>query len=105
MKYFKVLLFFTSLFFSLSAFSEEAKNISLNFTDAKTQKILKIIADFSNKGIIIPSSELGLTSIYVKDLPWDKALQGIANSANLKLDITDSLIVVSKKTYNSKNID
>jgi type II secretory pathway component HofQ len=100
-KYLK-LLAFTILFISTSVFSESAKNISLNFTDTQSEKLLKIIADFSNKGLVLPSSKLGKTSAYFKDTPWDEALEAIAKSANLEIEVTDHLIVVSKQRCSNR---
>jgi len=103
MKYSK-LLTLAIFFISTSAISQSVKNISLDFTDTKTQKILKIIAKFSNKGLILPSSKLGKTSIYVKNIPWDEVLKGLEKSENIKIEITDKLIVVSEGSCNKTTI-
>ena len=84
------------LCFSFPVFANAADNISLNFTEAKTQKVLNIIANFSGKGLVLPDSNLGVTSVYFKKVPWREALKGIAISENLNITITENLIVVSK---------
>lgn len=84
--------------FSLPAISGEftGKPISLQFTEAETAKILGIIAKFSGKGLMLPDSDLGTTSISLEKVPWDEVLRGIAKSENLLLDISENLIVVSR---------
>ena len=69
---------------------------SLNFTDIQTSKILKLIADFSGRGLVLPSSKLGVTTVYLTNVPWKEALHAIASSENLDVELTDKLIVISK---------
>jgi type II secretory pathway component HofQ len=82
---------------SSPAWSDDGGAISLNFTDAQTSKVLKIVADFSSRGLVLPDSKLGLTTVYLKDVPWKEALLAIATSQNLDVEITDKLIIISKK--------
>ena len=86
----------TSLLVSTPILAEKAKKISLDFTDIPAQKLVKIISDFSQKGLILPSSKLGSTSIYIKNVPWDEALNGIAKSNNFQVEITENLIIITK---------
>jgi type II secretory pathway component HofQ len=95
MKKMKLLLVVFALL-SSQAWSGEFKEISLNFKEAETVKVLKIISDFSGKGLVLPDSSLGVTTLYLKNVPWNEALQAIAMSENLDIEITKSLIVVSR---------
>jgi type IV pilus assembly protein PilQ len=78
------------------AFSDEYKGepMSLNFTDAETAHVLRIIAKFSKKGLILPDSELGKITIYVKNTPWDEILYGISESEGFSYKISDSVITI-----------
>ena len=78
------------------AWSADFREISLNFNEADTVKVLKVISDFSGKGLVLPDSELGVTTVYLKKVPWNEALEAIAKTENLEIEITKSLIVVSK---------
>lgn len=81
---------------SSQVWGDEFKEISLNFKETETVKVLKIISDFSGRGLVLPDSNLGVTTVYLKNVPWNEALQAIAKSENLEVEITSSLIVVSK---------
>lgn len=81
---------------SSPAWSDDKDEISLNFTDIQTSKVLKIIADFSGRGLVLPDSKLGVTTVYLKGVPWKEALNAVASSENLDVEITDKLIVISK---------
>ena len=96
MKFFKLSALIL-IFVSLQAWSDTSKNISLNFKKIQTTKVLKIIADFSGKGIVIPDSKLGVTTVYLKDIPWEEALRAISSSKNLSVKVTDKLIILSKE--------
>ncbi len=93
-----VLVVLLSSFISFPVLSSEyeGKPISLNFTEGNTTNILGIIAKFSDKGLILPDSDLGTTSIYVKEIPWDEALMGIAKAEDLIIEVSDNAIIVSK---------
>lgn len=81
---------------SYSSWSEEFEDISLDFKETETIRLLKIISDFSGKGLVLPDSKLGMVTVHLKNVPWNEALQVIAKSKNLNVEITNSLIVVSK---------
>ncbi len=82
--------------FSFKVSAEEFDKISLNFKNIETHKLLKIISDFSGKGLVLPDSNMGVTSIYVKNTPWNEALRAIEQSEHLTININDALIIVSK---------
>mgnify|MGYP000254952824 CR=1 FL=1 len=90
------LLFVTVAFISFKIWAGEFKEISLNFKEIETHKVLKIVADFSGKGLVLPDSSMGVTTVYLKNVPWNRALEAIAKSENLEVEITDSLLIVSK---------
>lgn len=69
--------------------------MSLNLTDAKTESILAIISKFSGKGLMLPDSNLGKMSIYVKNTPWDEILNGISKSKKFNYEVSESLIIIS----------
>jgi type IV pilus assembly protein PilQ len=77
--------------------AEERKEISLKFTDVETVKVLKIIADFSGRGLVLPDSNLGVTTVYLSKVPWKEALHAVTTSENLDLEITNNVIVISRK--------
>jgi len=90
-------LVFVTVLLSSPAWSDKGSDISLNFTDIQTSKILKIIADFSGKGLVLPDPKLGVTSVYLKNVPWREALHAVTSSENLNFEITDNLIIISEK--------
>jgi len=89
-------MFLMTAFFSFRIWADEFKDISLSFKEVETHKVLKIISDFSGKGLVLPDSSMGVTTVYLKNVPWNKALRAIAKSENLEVEITDYLIIVSK---------
>ncbi len=97
-------LVFVTVLLSTPARSDNGSDISLNFTDIQTSKILKIIADFSGKGLVLPDTKLGVTSVYLKNVPWREALRAVTSSENLNFEITDNLIIISEQRCTKASI-
>ncbi len=76
------------------------KVMSLNFSDAETVSILKLISKYSGKGLILPDSNLGQMSIYVKNTPWDEILYGLSKSENFNYEVSEGFIVISTTECN-----
>jgi len=97
------LLFLFAAFISLEAWAEDFKNISLNFKNIETQKAFAVIGKFSDRGIVLPDSDLGTTTVHLDKIPWNEAIKAIAKSEKLNIDISGSPIIVSRGNCKASN--
>lgn len=68
----------------LHAQDYRGKKISLDFKDADIQNVLRLIAEVSNKNIVISEAVKGKVTIRLLNVPWDMALDVILKTYALE---------------------
>ena len=71
------------------------EKLSLNFQRVDVRDVLKVIADFTGKNIVVSDSVSGSVTIGLKDVPWDQALDVIMKSKGLDMRVNGSVISVA----------
>lgn len=71
------------------------EKLSLNFQRVDVKDVLKVIADFTGKNIVVSDSVSGSVTIGLKDVPWDQALDVIMKSKGLDMRVNGSVISIA----------
>lgn len=71
------------------------EKLSLNFQRVDVRDVLKVIADFTGKNIVVSDSVAGSVTIGLKDVPWDQALDVIMKSKGLDMRVNGSVISIA----------
>ena len=71
------------------------EKLSLNFQRVDVRDVLKVIADFTGKNIVVSDSVSGSVTIGLKDVPWDQALDVIMKSTGLDMRVNGSVISIA----------
>lgn len=75
------------------AFSGE--KLSLNFQDIEVRAVLQLLADFTDKNIVVSDTVQGNITVRLKDVPWDQALDIVLESKNLAMRENGNVIWVA----------
>ncbi len=73
------------------------EKISFNFQNIETRALLQIIAEVSGLNIIASETVVGSTTLRLKDVPWDHALDVIMQSKGLDMRKNGSVIWIAPK--------
>lgn len=71
------------------------EKLSLNFQRVDVRDVLKVIADFTGKNIVVSDSVSGSVTLGLKDVPWDQALDVIMKSKGLDMRVNGSVISIA----------
>ncbi|CAA6804706.1 MAG: Type IV pilus biogenesis protein PilQ [uncultured Thiotrichaceae bacterium] len=71
------------------------EKLSLNFQDIEVRAVLQLLADFTDKNIVVSDSVNGSITVRLKDVPWDQALNIVLESKNLGMRENGSVIWVA----------
>jgi len=71
------------------------EKLSLNFQRVDVRDVLKVIADFTGKNIVVSDAVSGSVTIGLKDVPWDQALDVIMKSKGLDMRVNGSVISIA----------
>ena len=69
--------------------------LSLNFQDIEVRAVLQLLADFTNKNIVVSDTVQGNITVRLKDVPWDQALDIVLESKNLSMRENGNVIWVA----------
>lgn len=72
--------------------------LSLNFQDIEVRAVLQLLADFTDKNIVVSDSVAGSITVRLKDVPWDQALDIVLESKNLGMRENGNVIWVAPAT-------
>lgn len=61
------------------------KKLSLNFQDIEVRSVLQLLADFTDRNIVVSDSVKGNITLRLKDVPWDQALDIVLESKGLAM--------------------
>ncbi len=73
------------------------EKLSLNFQDVEVRALLQVIAEVSGFSVIASDSVTGRTTLRLKDIPWDQALEIIMQSKGLDMRKNGTVIWVAPK--------
>jgi len=59
--------------------------LSLNFQDIEVRAVLQLLADFTDKNIVVSDTVEGSITVRLKDIPWDQALDIVLETKNLAM--------------------
>ena len=76
----------------------KGEKLSLNFQDIEVRAVLQLLADFTDKNIVVSDSVNGNITVRLKDVPWDQALDIVLESKNLGMRENGSVIWVAPTT-------
>ena len=73
------------------------EKMSLNFQDVDVRSLLQVIAEVSGFSVIASDSVTGRTTLRLKDIPWDQALDIIMQTKGLDMRKNGSVILIAPK--------
>ena len=73
----------------------KGKKLSLNFQDIEVRSVLQLLADFTNKNIVVSDTVEGNITLRLKDVPWDQALDIVLESKGLAMRNNGNVIWVA----------
>lgn len=76
----------------------KGKKLSLNFQDIEVRSVLQLLADFTDKNIVVSDSVKGNITLRMKDVPWDQALDIVLESKGLAMRRNGNVIWVAPAT-------
>jgi len=76
--------------------------ITLDFQDASIKAVLRLMSEQGGVNIVSGEDVKGPITVYVKDVPWDQALDTILNMNGLIKEESDNIILV--RTPKAKNL-
>lgn len=71
------------------------EKLSLNFQNIEVRAVLQVIADFTGLNIITSDSVTGNTTLRLKDVPWDQALDIILQSKGLAKRKNGNVVLIA----------
>lgn len=74
------------------------KTLSLNFQDIEVRSVLQLLADFTDKNIVVSDTVKGNITLRLKNVPWDQALDIVLESKGLAMRSNGNVIWVAPAT-------
>ncbi|MHB1592028.1 MAG: type IV pilus secretin PilQ, partial [Sulfuricella sp.] len=71
------------------------EKLSLDFQNIDTRTLLAVLADFANMNIVISDSVRSSTTLRLKDVPWDQALDIVLKQSGLSMRKSGNVIMVA----------
>lgn len=75
-------------------FGYTGEKLSFNFQDIEVRALLALIAEFTQKNVVVDDSVAGNVTLRLKNVPWDQALDIILKSKDLDTRETGDVITV-----------
>nr|WP_294888465.1 type IV pilus secretin PilQ [uncultured Limnobacter sp.] len=72
--------------------------ITLDFKDADIRTVMQVFADFTKMNLVLSDSVQGKVSVFLKDVPWDQALDIVMRSKGLVSSQSGNVLLVSTPT-------
>ncbi|HEX4878341.1 MAG TPA: type IV pilus secretin PilQ [Limnobacter sp.] len=69
--------------------------ISLDFKNADIRTVMQVFADFTKMNLVLSDSVQGKVTVYLKDVPWDQALDIVMRSKGLVSSQSGNVLLVS----------
>jgi type IV pilus assembly protein PilQ len=74
------------------------EKLSLNFQDIEVRAVLQLLADFTDKNIVVSDSVSGNITVRLKDVPWDQALDIVLETKNLGMRENGNVIWIAPQS-------
>jgi type IV pilus assembly protein PilQ len=71
------------------------EKLSLTFQDIEVRSVLQLLADFTDKNIVVSDTVEGSITLRLKDVPWDQALDIVLETKNLAMRENGNVIWVA----------
>jgi hypothetical protein len=71
--------------------------VSVNFAEIDVRSAVQLLADFSNKNIVVANNAQGVLSLRIQNVPWDQVLDAIVFSTGNVLVLKDGIYYVSAR--------
>ncbi|WP_036512172.1 MULTISPECIES: type IV pilus secretin PilQ [Nitrincola] len=75
-------------------FPYSGERIDLNFQNVEVRAVLQIIAEVAEKNLVVSDNVGGTTTLRLKNVPWDQALDIILKSKNLDQRMIGNVLMV-----------
>ena len=72
--------------------------LTLNFQDIEVRSVLQLLADFTDKNIVVSDTVKGSITLRLKDVPWDQAMDIVLRSKGLGMRENGSVIWVAPES-------
>ena len=72
--------------------------ITLDFKDANIRTVMQVFADFTKMNLVLSDSVQGNVTVFLKDVPWDQALDIVMRSKGLVSSQSGNVLLVSTPT-------
>ena len=69
--------------------------ITLDFKDADIRTVMQVFADFTKMNLVLSDSVQGKVTVFLKDVPWDQALDIVMRSKGLVSSQSGNVLLVS----------
>ena len=73
------------------------EKLSLNFQNIEVRALLQVIADFTNFNVVTSDTVTGTSTLRLKDVPWDQALDVILQSKGLGVRKNGNVLWIAPK--------
>ena len=79
----------------------ENEALTLDVEDAPLDKVVRKIVEVSGKNILLEQGNAAKTvSVFVQNMPFDRAVRHVAESADLSYEDDDGIVTIKKSTWN-----
>jgi type IV pilus assembly protein PilQ len=75
----------------------QGEKLSLNFQNIEVRALLQVIADFTNFNVVTSDTVTGTSTLRLKDVPWDQALDVILQSKGLGVRKSGNVLWIAPK--------
>jgi len=73
----------------------QGDKLTLNFQDIEVRSVLQLLADFTDKNIVVSDTVKGSITLRLKDVPWDQAMDIVLRSKGLGMRENGTVIWVA----------
>lgn len=73
----------------------KGRPITLDFKDADIRTVMQVFADFTKMNLVLSDSVQGKVTVFLKDVPWDQALDIVMRSKGLVSSQSGNVLLVS----------
>ncbi len=78
--------------------AHRGKVVELDLANAELRDVLRLLTDTANLNLVVGEAVTGKVTLKLKGVPWDAAACTLASLHHLKLELTDSILLVTPAT-------
>lgn len=76
-------------------FGYTGERLSLNFQDVEVRSVLQMLAEFTQKNVVVSDKVQGSLTLRLKNVPWDQALDIILKTKNLAKRESGNVLLIA----------